>query len=63
LNEVLAVEEHIHNRSHPADKVEYHIVEEEWHTGFAEEVRRMGSEEEYQKDSGVYHILNMDLLP
>jgi hypothetical protein len=70
LSEVLAAEEHIHTHSHPVDKVEYRIVEEEWHKGFAVEVRRKGSEEEYHKDSvGEYHrgseedhILNMVLL-
>jgi hypothetical protein len=38
LIEVLAEEVHIHIRSHPADKVEYRIVKEEWHRGFAEVV-------------------------
>jgi hypothetical protein len=67
----LAVGVHIHNHSHPADKVEYRIVEEEYHRGFAEMVRRKDFEEECHKDSeGVeyrrgsveYHILNVGLL-
>jgi len=62
LNEVLAVEVHIHTRSHPADKVEYRIVEEEWQKGLAEVVRHKGSEEEHRRDSVECHILNMDLL-
>ena len=52
--------EHIHTRSRPADKVEYHTVEE-WHRGFAGEAKRKDFEEvalhrdsvgvEYRKDS------------
>ena len=48
------MEVHIHTRTHPADEVEYHIVEEEWQKGFVEE--------EHRRDSVECHILNMDLL-
>jgi len=61
LIEALAVEERIHTRSHPVDKVEYHIVEG-WHRGFVEVVRRKGSEGEHRRDSVEYHIPNVRLL-
>jgi len=70
LIEELAVVEHIHTRSHLADKVEYRIVGV-WHRGFAaivehkdsvEEERHKDSVEERRRDFVENHIQNKDLL-